>query len=993
MKRLVFMYTPSLAFGLALLMMVALGWTLFKAEIASIESVRSVQHTLKVISETRAVNEHLSRAESAQRGFLLSGKETFLFSRDDSYVRANDAVLRLKRLTSDNPQQQRQMPALAGLLVQRYALMQHNTKLRQSGIIEAVANASTESAQNVSAQLYDLTGVIEKEARQLLEIRRADDHLRREAMVKALIVAGLISLLVLVPGYIGFIWQARARAGAEGKLAAMAESLPGTVYQFRSNPDGSEQYEFISSSVAQVLGIDRDDVLQDSEQIWSRVFDEDKPGLLASIKKATDSLEPQQHEFRIKHPDGSIKWLSNSASLEKKADGSILWSGYCADVTKSKQSEDALRKSEEYNRSIVESSEDCLKVLSLDGHLLHMAAPGCRIMRVTNFDDIRNADWFSFWEGEGRTAAQQAVAAARDGGTARFGGFCPLLDGTPAWWEVVVSPILGQNGKPERLLAVSREVTLQHQAEEDIRQLNADLNREKLDAVTANRAKSVFLANMSHEIRTPMNGVLGMLELLSLSNLNGAQRISLDVVRESGKSLLRIIDDILDFSKIEAGKLDVFPDVVSIAAVIAAVCNLYSSNASRKGLLIRSSVDPAISPALLVDPMRLRQILNNVISNALKFTTKGHIDIKAELIGRTEGEDRVRFSVKDTGIGISPEDQTRLFQPFVQASGHVASQLGGTGLGLAICWRLTQMMGGSLEMVSAIGTGTTMILELSLPIADAKDLVKVDPPTIQDLSRTTFGMRRMAPTIAQAEAEGSLLLLVEDHPVNRLLLLNQVNTLGYAAEIAENGVEALAMWKSGRYGIIITDCNMPLMDGYALTQAIRKIESTNGWTRFPIIACTADALAGEAEICFNAGMDSYLTKPLELKDLAKMLDQWLPVVHPGAPIDHAVLAAHSYGDAATERKILTYFQQVNDEDAVLLQRAVDGVDIPQIASVSHRIEGASRSIGANALADVCKRLEHAGRSNDWKAIQANMGAFLQELERLNVYCAQEKEGI
>jgi len=353
----------------------------------------------------------------------------------------------------------------------------------------------------------------------------------------------------------------------------------------------------------------------------------------------------------------------------------------------------------------------------------------------------------------------------------------------------------------------------------------------------------------------------------------------------------------------------------------------------------------------------------------------------------------VRFSVKDTGIGISPEDQTRLFQPFVQASGHVASQFGGTGLGLAICWRLTQMMGGSLEMVSAIGTGTTMILELSLPIADAKELVKVDPPTIQDLSRTTFAVHRMAPTIAQAEAEGSLLLLVEDHPVNRLLLLNQVNTLGYAAEIAENGVDALAMWKSGRYGIIITDCNMPLMDGYALTQAIRKIESTNGWTRFPIIACTADALTGEAEICFNAGMDSYLTKPLELKDLAKMLDQWLPVVHPGAPIDHAVLAAHSYGDAATERKILTYFQQVNDEDAVLLQRAVDGVDIPQIASVSHRIEGASRSIGANALADVCKRLEHAGRSNDWKAIQANMGAFLQELERLNVYCAQEKEGI
>ena len=275
---------------------------------------------------------------------------------------------------------------------------------------------------------------------------------------------------------------------------------------------------------------------------------------------------------------------------------------------------------------------------------------------------------------------------------------------------------------------------------------------------------------MSHEIRTPMNGVLGMLELLSLTKLDAEQRTTLEIVRESGKSLLRIIDDILDFSKIEAGKLEVRPEVASIKEVIEGVLNIYSGNASSKGLLLKPIVDPQISPAVLVDPVRLRQILNNFVSNAIKFTSQGTIEIKAELIERADGEDRVRFSVKDTGIGISAENQQRLFQPFSQAEGDTARRYGGTGLGLTICRRLADMMGGSIEMVSELGKGTTMILTLSLPIADPKDLPKTDPEGTRDLLSATTRMRRMAPSVAQAETEGTLVLLVDDHPTNRMLL-------------------------------------------------------------------------------------------------------------------------------------------------------------------------------------------------------------------------------
>jgi len=385
----------------------------------------------------------------------------------------------------------------------------------------------------------------------------------------------------------------------------------------------------------------------------------------------------------------------------------------------------------------------------------------------------------------------------------------------------------------------------------------------------------------------------------------------------------------------------------------------------------------------------LRQILNNFVSNALKFTEKGRIEIKAELLERADGEERVRFSVTDTGIGISEEDQARLFQPFVQVAAEITPRFGGTGLGLTICQRLAQMMGGSIAMVSEVGVGTTMTLELSLPIANPKELPEVDPVGPSAFLRTTM-MRRRAPDTASAEAEGTLALLADDHPTNRSLIVRQINLLGYAAESAENGIVALEKWKSGRFGILITDCNMPEMNGYALTRRIRELEATKGDKRIPIIACTANALGGEAEICFAAGMDDYLAKPVELNELSKKLDHWLPIARPAAPLDRTALASLTGGDVAAEREILMDFRRVNAEDAAILKRAVDGSNSLEVTTASHRIKGASKMIGAMGLAAVCERLERASRADDWLTVRANMGAFEHELERLNHYCEEDR---
>jgi CheY-like chemotaxis protein/HPt (histidine-containing phosphotransfer) domain-containing protein len=377
------------------------------------------------------------------------------------------------------------------------------------------------------------------------------------------------------------------------------------------------------------------------------------------------------------------------------------------------------------------------------------------------------------------------------------------------------------------------------------------------------------------------------------------------------------------------------------------------------------------------------------------------VAIRAEFVERRDAEDVVRFTVEDTGIGVSREEMERLFRPFSQANGETSQIYGGSGLGLSICQKLATLMGGSIEMQSEVGVGTTMSFVLPLPIAE----VPVDPPGITPSSHApAFVGRRAVPTADQAHREGTLVLLVDDHPINRMVLLKQVNALGYAAEVAENGLEALDKWSSGAFGAVITDCNMPEMSGYELARHIRACEARIGHPRTPLIACTANALGGEADNCFAAGMDDYLSKPVDLALLSRALEHWLPLPGFMAPneeidrpqavtprvsvtqvVDAATLAEITGGSPRLEREILARFRQYNSEDANLLMNAVEKGEIQEVLRASHRIKGAARTIGAMPLATVCERLERASRTNDWNAVKDSMMAFRDELDRLEAH--------
>ena len=805
----------------------------------------------------------------------------------------------------------------------------------------------------------------------------------RQALVR---LASLLTLLLLALSALLIWYIVSRRKLAEAhmhdlrRLRDLTDCTPGALYQYRMLADGRAQFGYISQGAQAIFGHSPQDLMKDSSLHHSLVHPQDLAGLHASVMQSAKDLKPWRLTYRLLLADGKIRWLSGSSTAHRLDDGTVVWNGFVADITEHKR--------------IEKLAED------------------------------------------------------------------------------------------------------------------------------ANQAKSQFLANMSHEIRTPMNGVIGMVDILQTTSLNPAQERMLDTVHKSALSLLGILNDILDYSKIESDMLSVERIPMHLRDVTESVLQLLAVSAHAAQVEMLLKVDASLPQWIVSDPTRLRQVLLNLVGNAIKFTKDRHqgdtaritlVVASATLPG---GGDDLQICVMDNGIGMSPQQLADLFQPCTQADASTARRYGGTGLGLSISQRLVTLMGGSITVHSTLGKGSEFYIALPLQaappprmqvfvpqlqgvqvlvlVADASlrqtinayateaqasvlllpnlaalqrqaqtapstgtrvlivgweqelsaselppdmglvrlshfatPLGSVDermvasfPLIFNDLIRALAlasrwlvagpllpkpveesGYAHTAPSIEEAVQQQRLILVADDNEINRAVIQQQLRLLGYASETARDGEIALAMWHSGRYALLLSDCHMPHMDGFALTEAIRQAEPSG--THLPIIAITANAMQGEDQRCMAHGMDGYLAKPTRLHELAPMLRKWLPLLaaSDGATVrpkperapavqlavwDRDTLGEMVGDDLPLQLNLLDMFLRNSEGQVRQIAQFASAAQVQEAADQAHSLKSAARMVGALRLGGLCEEIECAGiaaNTPECKALAAGLAGELAQVQQ------------
>ena len=547
-------------------------------------------------------------------------------------------------------------------------------------------------------------------------------------------------------------------------------------------------------------------------------------------------------ETRILRGDDRPAVLLLSAAPVRDAAGAIVAGVVvCEDVTRRVETERALRLAEQRLRSILDNLPITLYTLDADRRYETCQGFGLARLGIDPANIVgklagavdRRIEWYD--RALDRTYAGENVSA--DG---------PAADG---WFATHTTPLRDAGGAVTGVLGLTIDITARRRAEEAQAQDAARAHA----ALEASRLKSAFLATMSHEIRTPLNGVMGMVGLLLDSPLTREQREYADGIKSSGASLLTVINDILDLSKVEAGKLELEAFDFALSALVDDTVKLLRHVAAAKGLLLRCELDPGLPRTVRGDPGRIRQILNNLIANALKFTAEGGVTVRVAPAAAADGRVGIRCEVEDTGPGISAEVRAALFTPFTQGDASTSRRFGGTGLGLSICRGLVEQMHGAIEVVSEPGAGATFGFTIELEAARLQASASLAVP------RPTRRLRARA-------------LVAEDNGVNLVITVRLLERIGMTVDAVGNGVEALDALERFPYDLVLMDCQMPEMDGY---EATRRIRASGSRRNLPVIALTASAIKGDRERCLEAGMNDYLPKPIDAERLYSVVEHWL----------------------------------------------------------------------------------------------------------------------
>jgi two-component system sensor histidine kinase/response regulator len=572
--------------------------------------------------------------------------------------------------------------------------------------------------------------------------------------------------------------------------------------------------------------------------------------------------------------------------------------------------------------------------------------------------------------------AQRQIQEAVEKGHTLFDWTARRPDGSTFPAEIALHA-MNLDGRPV-IQAIMRDISAPKEAE-------AALKDARDAALQATEMKSQFVANVSHEIRTPMNGILGMTRLLLGTPLNPRQLEYAAAISHSAEALMGIINDLLDFSKIEAGRLTLEEIDFDLDALLKDVLALYRPRADAKGLALHLEKTGAMPTWVRGDPLRLRQILLNLLDNAIKFTQKGEVVLGA----KAEDGERIEFAVRDSGIGIPPAVREHIFQAFAQADGSVSRKFGGTGLGLAICRQLATLMGGELTLESTPSQGSTFRFRLHLVPGQQPHRHQIDLPDVQP-----------------PQFPGVRILVAEDNPVNQKLARFMLEDFGAEVLLADNGKVAFDLLEHKQVDLVLMDCQMPEWDGLTATRAIRAREREQGRPRLPIVALSANAMPGFEGKCHDAGMDAYLCKPLGGEALTAAMQRWLPgrgrfearaqresqpAVTTAAPFDLEKIRRLCRGDARKLEEILTLFLSSSEELLAQLAQALEEHDLPQAARQAHQIKGAAAYLGATEATNLAAEVEAAAKAGDQEACLTAQDDLEAAFIRLLISIRQELE--
>ena len=748
------------------------------------------------------------------------------------------------------------------------------------------------------------------------------------------------------------------------------ESIPGMV--FTTRPDG--YCDYMSQPWVDYTGVPLSEQLGDG---WSRLLHpDDRPRALTAWHAAVEGEAPYDLEYRVRRRDGQYEWFKVIGRPICSVTGQIVrWFGVIMNI-------EDLKRTEQRMRATFDHAGVGIVEVEGNDHFIAANTRACQILGRTR-EQLLTMNVHELTWPEDRALSDRVNGELHAGLCDRIAYEKRYLrgDGSPVWAHVTVSAIRDADGRWIRSITTIEDITERKQAEQE-------LATAKRLAEAANVAKSQFLASMSHELRTPMNAILGMTDLALKEPLPERVRDYLQTARESGDLLLHLVDEVLDLSRIEAGRFELEASPFAPWQAIDQVMRTLRVRADEKGLALTCELAEDFPSLLVGDSLRLRQVLMNLVGNAIKFTSRGQVAVRASVQERAAGAATLKFAVSDTGVGIAPEDQERIFAPFTQADATTTRRYGGSGLGLAISRKLINLMGGTLWVESQPGQGSTFHFTVTLPLAS---------PSLATRHHRLLGVDQAPAELSAIPARPLRVLLAEDTPANQKLVHYVLGGRGHTLAVVENGREVLHRLAADDFDVVLMDVQMPEMDGFQATAAIRDLPDPRK-ARLPIIALTAHALRGDAERCLAAGMDAYLSKPIEAQELIALVERlaWpasgenistaitsSQVEEPQPPVFDFDAAVHKcYGNQELFRNMVG---SLFDEAEPLLEQmrsALARADGAELAAAAHRLKGTVVYLAAAPATEATRHVEQFGKSGELAEAADAIDRLERELDAL-----------